>query len=420
MSVTLLTPVSPPVGTLDSYSVLLSWDGGEWDASVPFGDGTVSVSPPLPPSTFDLLVLGWVDGGVAWRGLSRGLSTNAQPTVLFTKVNAFSRFAQLTNQIPDLAGSAASPLGLGQVLLTGGISPTLGTTALAVIYDQGSASFLQVQPLVQPMSHHLALPLMLVDPAQGPEWLLAGGDNPLDGGASAQAEIYSTNYDGEPQPDMPEGQVAPSGSWFDSSGSSAVVGCGLTASGVARAFVFKPGSGFEPLLPGNCIGGQVAWVPNAGVVVMGLADGGVVLLLDGGVMPLASIGVTSGFGSAVYQGSLTVLGGVGPSGVAQDVQRVFPALDIGLLDAGRANFGSVLLDGGQLLLVGGNDSSGKALATAELFSLQNLASIESFATNVARIHPAVSDIPGYGAALIISGETETGQPAGGFEVFTYQ
>jgi hypothetical protein len=419
VSVTLLLPDSPKLEGLDSYSVALSWDGGRWDASVPFVDGTVSVSPIRPPATFDLEVLGIGDAGVTWRGLARGLSPDTpQPTLFFGKVNAFSSYAQMPNGLQNLSGSSASPLGPGQVLVIGGVNAAMEIAKLAVIYDHPSASFLAAPSPADHLSHHLALPLALFDPAGDEEWLLVGGDaSSVNNGT--HAEIYSRSYGGETQPPLPAPQISPSGSWTDFNGKRAAVGCGVTADGDAGVLAFNPGSGFEPLLAGNCSGGQLALVPGAGLVVIGL-DGGVAVLLDGGVQQKAPLAVTGGFRSVVYQGTLTVVGGVGPSGVTRNVQRVWPASASGLLAAGRANFSLLLLDSGRVLVVGGQDETGAALASAEMLDLNSLTSLPLPAMSAPRINPAVSEIPGYGAALIISGEDDAGQPAGGFEVFTYQ
>jgi hypothetical protein len=416
LSVTLLLPQNTPLDALDSYAVSLSWDGGAWDASLPFGDGTVSLLPPRPPATFDLVVLGVVDGGVLWRGIARAVSPDAaEAKVFFGKVGAFSSFSEMPNGLPGAAGSSACPLGVGQVLVVGGITADQRLLQVAMVYDHLSMSYTLASPPAAAMSHHLALPLSLRDPAGAPEWLLAGGDGAT--GASSHAEIYSPNYGGSVQPDLPVGQVAPSGSWIDDGG---MVGCGLTPDGDAGAFAFNPGSGFTSLVAGNCSGGALLWVPDAGLAVLGLDSGVSFLLPDGGLQPVAALTVTSGFGSVVYDGGLLVLGGVGPAGVSGAVSRVWPQAGSGALIAARANFGLLVLDGGLALLVGGQDENGASLPNGELFDLATLQPTGQLITmQFGRIRPAVSDIPGYEAALVVSGEDDAGAPASGFEVFTY-
>jgi hypothetical protein len=421
MNVTLIEPETPlPVG-LDTYAVAFAWDGGHWDASVQYAEGSVHLSPPRPPGAFDLEVLGLAGGQVTWRGLARGVSPdNLQPSLFFGAVGAFSSFSHMPANVLDLAGSSASPMGPGQVLMVGGSNSGL-VEQLAWVYDHPSASFLTSPPPLQPRGHHLALPLLLTDPNGDSDWLLAGGESP-DGFATAGAEIYSRHFGGASPSMLPVAQLIPVGSLIDAAGTSAAVGCGVSADGGAGLLLFTPGSGFEPLPPfSDCGGGQVALIPDAGLALMGF-DGGVWLIpaFDAGATWVASLAVTHGFRGAVYAGGLVVIGGVGQSGVTGDVRRLFPDLADGGLDAGgRADFAVLPLDGGRLLVVGGRGEDGGALASAEMLDLSTLTSQQLPSMQKARIWPALSDIPGYGAALVVSGEDENGQPAGGFEVFTY-
>jgi hypothetical protein len=421
MSVTLIEPEAPLPTGLDTYAVVLAWDGGHWDGSVPFAEGSVHLSPPRPPSTFDLEVLGLQGASVTWRGRALGVSPDdPQPSLVFAKVGDFSRFSMPSN-VPDLAGSSASAMGPGQVLVIGGSSGTL-IEQLAWIYDHPSASFLTSPPPSSALSHHLALPLLLTDPAGDTEWLLAGGEPDVTGvSATMHAEIYSRHYGGDAQPPLPIAQRVPVGSLVDPVGASAAVGCGVSADGDAGLLLFNPGSGFEPLPPfTGCGGGQVILIPDAGLAVLGF-DGGAWLLpaLDAGATFIGPLAVTHGFRTAVYNGALFVLGGAGTSGVTSDVERLFPDSASGQLTVARADFAVLPVDAGLLLIVGGRGADGGALASAELLDLSTLGPPAQFSMRTARIAPALSDIPGYGAALVVSGEDETCHPAGGFEVFTY-
>jgi hypothetical protein len=429
MNVTLLEPETPKPAGLDTYAVAMAWDGGQWDASVPYGDGTVHLSPPRPPSTFDLEVLGLSGGQVTWRGITRGVSPeNLQPSLLFGKVGAFSSFSSTPWDGGALAGSTASPMGLGQVLVVGG-SNAAYVAQLAWVYDQSTASFSTSPPPAQAFAHHLALPLLLTDRAGDSEWLLAGGEDTQGGFATAHTEIYSRHYgSGTPESGtfatLAVPQRSPAGAWADSSGNVSAVGCGITPDGDAGLSLIA-GAVSEPLPPFlSCGGGQVAFVPDAGLVIMGF-DGGVWLATpDGGALWITSLDVSRGFRSAVGLGGLVVLGGETASGVTNEVRRVYPDFDAGSLQVARSDFAVVVLEGGMALVVGGRGADGGALQSAELLNLATLAAPNLdggqtlFMMQTARIAPAVSEIPGYGAALVVSGEDETG-PAGGFEVFTY-
>jgi hypothetical protein len=417
MSVTLIEAESPTPQGLDTYAVVLAWDGGGWDGSVPFTPGTVRLSPPRPPSAFDLEVQGWAAGEMTWRGTARNIpSDNLQPSVFFGKVNAFSSFAHTPDGGQDLAGSSASPLGHGQVLVIGGSSQDI--EKLAWVYDHPSARFLTSPPPNREMAHHLALPLPLTDPEGDLEWLLAGGET-ADAVPTQHAEIYSRHYGGTPLDDLPVAQRLPVGNALDDAGGAAV-GCGIDADGGAGLFFFTPGSGFEPTPPfGACSGGQLADLPDAGLVLLGL-DGGIWLLADVGPQQIGELDVARGFQSVVYNGGVYVLGGVGPQGVTDEVRRVFPdPIGTATLAAARADFALLEIDSGVFLIVGGRDDAGQALAKAEILDLNGPASMTLPDMMHARITPALSDIPGCRAALVISGEDAQGQPAGGFEVFTY-
>jgi hypothetical protein len=418
MSVTLIEPESPTPQGLDTYVVALAWDGGGWDGSVPFAPGTVRLSPPRPPSAFDLEVQGWADGGITWRGTTRNVpADNLQPSVFFGAVNGFSSFSHTPDGGQDLAGSSASPMGNGQVLVIGG-SKGQEVERLAWVYDHSSARFLTSPPPNREMAHHLALPLFLVDPAGDPQWLLAGGET-ADASPTTHVEIYSRHYGGTPQPDLPLAQFLPVGSALDDAG-RALVGCGIDADRTAGLLTFTPEQGFAPLAPSeSCSGGQLAEIPDIGFALLGL-DGGIWLLADAGVQQIGVLDVTRGFQSVVYDGGLYVLGGVGPQGVTSEVRRVFPdSVRVVSLSTARADFAVLQIDAGVFLIVGGRDDAGQALVGAELLDLNGMTTVSLPDMMQARITPALSDIPGCGAALVISGEDATGQPAGGYEVFTY-
>jgi hypothetical protein len=419
MNVTLVESQSPQ--GLDTYAVSLVWDGGSWDGSVPFSAGTVRLSPPRPPSAFDLEVQGWADGGIAWRGTARNVPADElQPSVFFGAVNGFSSFSHTPDNALDLAGSSASPMGNGQVLVIGGSDNRLQEVdKLAWVYDHPSARFLTSPPPNRAMARHLALPLFLADPAGDPQWLLVGGETD-DASPTTHAEIYSRHWGGSAQPNLPVAQFRPVGITLSGPGALAVVGCGIDLDGSAGLLAFAPGPGFEPLTPsGSCSGGQLAELPDAGLVLLGL-DGGVWLLADAGAQQIGVLEVTRGFQSVVYGGELYVLGGVGPQGVTSEVRRVFPgSVSVVSLGTARADFAVQQIDAGVFLIIGGRDDAGEALAKAEVLDLNSARTIPLPDMLQARIAPALSDIPGCGAALVISGEDATGQPAGGYEVFTY-
>jgi hypothetical protein len=156
------------------------------------------------------------------------------------------------------------------------------------------------------------------------------------------------------------------------------------------------------------------------------ADGSLSLvdLAGAGVTPWASTpSVRTSFGAVADGSGVLQFGGlIGEFPVAtyETDTDAGPQGAASLLTTARSNFGWLQLPNGEVLVVGGSDLSGAALATAELFDPRNPAlGTTTISMAQPRIHPAVADISGYGAALVVSGELEDGGPVGGLEIYTY-
>jgi hypothetical protein len=263
--------------------------------------------------------------------------------------------------------------------------------------------------------------------------LLAGGDAP-DGGATDAVELFWLDG-GAWLANLSTRQREPSGA-VDDDGGLVLLGCGFPGSGSldlydpAGALEFdNSGSGgvFPLPSPVSCELGQITWVDTVGAWVIGDgADGG--LFLDSPYKDAGSWSSTGGartsFGAVPSGNGLLQFGGL-VAGVPQNDYEIYfdaglPQTDA-LLNTARADFGWLQLpNGGGVLVVGGFGAGGSPLASGELFDPQNpeLASQVGSMAN-ARIHPAVADISGYGAALVVSGERDGGQPVAGLEIYTY-
>jgi hypothetical protein len=126
-----------------------------------------------------------------------------------------------------------------------------------------------------------------------------------------------------------------------------------------------------------------------------------------------------GFAAVDSAQGLVLIGGRKNSVPSDEVYRVDGRT--GRLRETRADFGWLVVPDAGVLVVGGRAAQGTpaALATAEWLNLATLVSVPAGQMKDGRIGSAVAQIPGYDAALIVSGVDESGAPVGGLEIYTY-
>ncbi len=433
--VDLVLPDAPdPSVEVATLSVAASWNGGDAGVTAPLSDGGIDL--PLPQGPVDVTVLGLAaDGQTLWRGIARGVPVPADgragpavATVFFGKVAAFSTFDAIS--LPPLAGSTAVPWGDGQVLVSGGRAADGGLSTAIWLYDQGRVAFEPFGQSLLPRAHHLALALTGAPGA--PRLFLAGGDGP--GGATDTAEILDADGGDRPLHPLSAPQIDPSGA-LTADGSAVLVGCGrTTGSAAVDVYGALPGVGGEGWLGAlplgsPCLAGQVTLLPGVGDVV---GDGQTPPELsvyegptpDGGTLPPfgAALAQRTGFGATAADGGILQMGGWSGGKVVATSEWHLSNLDAfpgPQLSAARADFGWTTLPDGKVLVVGGVGDDGGALASAETIDLSTGVVAPAGSLAHARIRPAVADISGYGAALVISGEEADGGPVGGLEIYTY-
>ncbi|MHB8419538.1 MAG: hypothetical protein ACYDCL_15790 [Myxococcales bacterium] len=429
LAVDLVLPDRPAPSDVVELRIEADWNGGRSTATVPFADGG-SLSLALPEGPVDVTVTGLEASGQAtWRGIARGVEVpaagqgSARAKLLFGAIGAFSLFGD-TGVMPALAGSAAVPWGVGQVLISGGRSSSGELSNGLWLFGQGSLRTFGPQSL-EPRAHHLAAAVS--DASGAPLLFLAGGDQ-ANLEAADTAEVVTGSGPVVLHPlggaqRFPAAAVAPDGLQL-------LVGCG--EGGPAAVDLYQPAAallgfdgGWEGALPlpATCERGQITWLPAlAGAVAGDGSDGSLTLLtLSGPPQPWGAGAVRHGFGAlALSDGGLLQFGGDG-DGDGGPLSS-FVAFGAGSAPSGfaeaRADFGWTVTPGGALLAVGGRGPGGGPLASAELVPTDGTAALEPL-LNRARIRPAVADISGCGAALVVSGEDADGGPVGGLEMFTY-
>ncbi len=429
LAVELVLPDRPdPHAEVATLEIDASWDGGFSGLDLPFGDGGVALSLP-GAATVDVTVLGHgADGETLWRGVARSVvvPAGAGPAVarlFFGKIGAFSSFASVA-EMPRLAGSAAVSWGEGRVLVSGGRGADGGPTSGLWLYDHRRVHVQAAGSGLMPRGHHLAL--ATEDSSGSPLLFLAGGDGPVD-----TVEVVAADGGVWPLPPLVSPQREPAGAV---TGDGVVlVGCGREGSPAVD--VYRPADGDwegSMPLPSRCVAGEITFVPGLGAVVGDGAGAGEISLLGGGspeaapaaggVEPFATaLTVRQSFGAVAVDGGIVQFGGDGDGGTAGDsewhVQGRGSAGPFALLTP-RADFATLLLPDGRLLVVGGRGADGSALATAELIDPVGGQVVAAGSLAGARIHPALAEISGYGAALVVSGEEADGSPVGGLEIYT--
>jgi len=431
LDIQLVLPDQPPVTGVTQLQVVAQWSGGSSQMVVAFADGG-SLSLSLPAGPIDLTVSGLLaDGGAGWRGIARGVqvpgsSGHAVARVLLGPIGQFASFDG-TGVMPPLAGSAAVAWGPGQVLISGGRAADGGLSSALWLYQQAS---IQATPLtsLEPRAHHLAA--VTLDAAGNRALFLAGGEDPS-GAASSTVELLADGGQ-HALPPLSAPQRWPAAA-VAGNGLELFVGCG--AGGPASVNLYLPaaaltgiaGGGLEGILPlpAPCEQGQLTWIPGLDSVLVGdVADGGFTLLgPDGGRRWGADSPVRQGFGAVAFgDGGLLQFGGeIGGVPVATFATFPLGAPSTGFTTA-RADFGwtTVPVNGGSVLVVGGRGGGGAPLSSAELIDLADgSSSVVPTPFNQPRIRPAVVDISGSGAALVVSGEDADGRPVGGLEIYTY-
>jgi hypothetical protein len=410
LSITLLQPasVSPDAGDLSAltFSLSATWDGGASAAAgLTLSQGfslAVETSVPL-----DLQIDGRGEGLPAWRGEWHGtLPRQSAPRlgVLMLPVGFVSSFPSLSG-VPPLAGSSATPLDLGRVLIVGGIVNG-GIQQAAWIYDQAAVAFGSAALPARPRAHHLALPL-----GEG-QVLLAGGD-----AEETSIELYSPEDGGVLLGALFQPERLSTGAWLDG-GAGAVLGCGREPDGgLAAGLVIErwPDGG---LLPIACSGGRLVQgeagplVISAQGIVQSIASDGSRTALGRQATPRSCFGAADD-----GQGGVLLAGGFDGGGVAtqlvEDIRN--SSVAVGRLDTPRADLEVLPFDGGYLA-IGGVDNAGQALASAQILR-GDLTSGGELTLSHPRRFPAAVKIPGYNLILILSGQGTTGEPSGGLDLF---
>jgi hypothetical protein len=429
---------SPAADGLTSLAVAVVWNGGDAGVIGQLRDGGLDI--PLPAGPVDVTVTGLDDAGTAlWRGMARNVDVPANAgagpavaTMFFGRIGSFSSFDSVV-AMPPLAGSAAASWADGRVVISGGGANGVLSDDLWV-YDPRTVQVSQLaQSLLQARAHHLALPLLSLSGV--PMVLLAGGD--AEGGGSTDTVELVWSDGGAALAPLSTAQGEPSGA-VAGDGLQVLIGCGSADSNELDLYLpaavgagndAGDDGGWEGLLslPTDCELGQITWVPALGAYVVGDGADGSLSLVDlagAGVTPWASTpSVRTSFGAVADGSGVLQFGGlIGEFPVAtyETDTDAGPQGAASLLTTARSNFGWLQLPNGEVLVVGGSDLSGAALATAELFDPRNPAlGTTTISMAQPRIHPAVADISGYGAALVVSGELEDGGPVGGLEIYTY-
>ncbi|MHB1843716.1 MAG: Kelch repeat-containing protein [Deltaproteobacteria bacterium] len=436
LAVELILPDSPAPTEVAALRLGVSWNGGDAGVTLPAAGLAGSVDLPLPSGPVDVEIDGLDDGGVArWRGLSLGVvvpsDADAGPAVaaaFFGKIGDFSSFRS-TAPMPALAGSSAVSAGRGQVLVFGGRDATGAVSDGIWLYDQRSVHLSDAGTLNHARAHALALGLS--DLAGAPYVLLAGGQG-IDGRPTASVELYQPSGERELGP-LSAPQLDPRGAALDDGGLEVAIGCGAGA-GTPSLDLYAPagtlaGLDAGPLgpvaLPGSCALGVLQLLPSLGAVAVGDLQGGGLALLSPvtGAAPWGSSrqrsrGGAAPAGQALFQFGGYVDGGVVGSAELDDGDGGVPS-SWPLLATARADFATLPLPGGGLLAVGGAGEGGAALASAELVDFAAGVAVDAGSLGVARIHAALADIPGFRAALVVSGEAADGSPAGGLEIYSY-
>ncbi len=426
---------SPADDGLASLQITVAWDGGDAGVIEPFEDGGLEL--PLPAAPVDVTVVGLDDGGTPlWRGLARGVdvpsSTVGGPAIavmLFGRIGSFSSFDSVA-AMPPLAGSAAVSWADGRVVISGGQLSDGGLSAAVWVYDPRSVQVSLLGQGLVPRAHHLALPA--VDSFGNPAVLLAGGDGP-DGVPTGSVELFGSDG-GVALAPLSTPQREPGGATAEDG--RVLIGCGSPGSTALDAYLPfgtlsgpTPGSSGTRALPdgGPCALGQVTWQPSLAAFVVGDGSEGSLSVVDLDVAPVdpwsATPAVRTSFAAVATGSGILQFGGLvaGLPVASYELDSDAGSEQTGtLLNVARADFGSLQLpNGGGVLVVGGEGAGRASLASAELFDPENplLAKpVGSMARG--RIRPAVADISGYGAALVVSGEQDGG-PVAGLEIYTY-
>lgn len=342
-----------------------------------------------------------------WHGVISSLGSNSSLSVLMLPIGFISSFPTLAG-LPALAGSSATPLDPGRVLILGGIVNG-GIQQSAWIYDQSLVSFTSAAAPARPRAHHLALAL------GADEVLLAGGD-----GDALSLELYSPTDGGTPMGSLAEPQLSPSGALLGEG--AAVLGCGRAPDGGLSASIGVESWPEGESFPISCRGGQI---------VEG-ASGALAISPTGVVHSIGTDGSTAAFETPVTprscfgaapdgHGGVLVVGGFDDAGLAtalvEEVGSASSGLEAsGRLDIPRADVTVVSFDGGYLV-VGGLDEAGAALASAQIVSRSTLLSGGELALSQPRHFAAAAQIPGYRLILIVSGQGTNGEPSGGLDLF---
>jgi len=435
LSIGLLLPESPdPRAEVGTLRIGASWDGGHLEQDVSYADGGVRLD--LPTGTpMDLRIEGIAAGGgpALWRGEAHGATVpdqgNEAINVFFGKVGAFSHFASVAEMSP-LSGTAAASWGAGQVLLAGGSASPGDASPQISIYDHRQVRVSRLATLLAARAFPRTLALK---DAEGQDFLMVAGGLGTGGGPLASVELFRPPGMHVPLPPLIWPQSLPGAASLDPSGQRIVIGCGAGAKQLTQVQVYAPAVGFldggNPLpdspvqLGDDCRGAELAQAQGqSAAFVSGEVRGGIERIENGGhsvgaagTVPTARTGFT-----AIDSPQGLVLIGGRKSGIPTDeVNRVNDGAK-GKLREPRADFAWLVVPDARVLIVGGRaQATAAALATAEWLDPATLTSAPAGQMEVGRIRSALAQIPGYGAALVVSGEDESGSPVGGLEIYTY-
>jgi hypothetical protein len=442
LSLELVLPDAPdPATEVHLLRLRADWSGGQLEQEVAFVDAGVRLD--LPTGTpIDLRIEGVASSGGAalWRGSVYGATVpsggSATASLFFGKVGDFSHFSSV-NEMPRLAGTAAASWDAGQVILAGGLDENGLARTQVWIYDHAQVHVSAAGNLKTARGWPRAL--IVHDPSGSEYLMVAGGhasfgSNPDGGDLVDAVELFRPSATPIELPKLLPPQELPGGVLLDPSGLQFLVGCGA---GQALLFqvqlydlssVLADGGDAEPQsipLGSDCSGGDLTEdVGETGTFVSGEADGGIERIAW--LPPPVGHEVTrignaprgrTHFAAVASLEGLILIGGLQDGAPTDEVDRLDGG--VGVLTERRDDFGWLVVPDAGVLIVGGRAYDGGPLASAEWLDPAGLTSRPAGQMANGRIGSSVVEIPGYGAALIVSGEDGSNQPVGGLEIYTY-
>ena len=295
-----------------------------------------------------------------------------------------SNFAATGSLIQGRAGHVATALADGKVLITGGSSST-STTPTAELFNPDTGTYSVLPSMGTRRYFHTATRLN-----DGRVLIVGGSYGALDSGANATAEIYDpTSKTFSPVAPMAKARLFHTATLM-SDGKVLVVGGTGPGGVVAEVELFDPATRAFSILTRL----QTPRSNHTATRLLTSTFPGDEVLIAGG---RSSIGMATAVEGVVYH-LLAGTGGVRPQGTLQH---------------GRADHTATMLAGGEILLVGGADSSYRGIASVE--SWHNGASTTVAQLNHARTNHMAVPLP-TGQVLVGGGLDNDG--VGPVELYT--